>query len=246
MRTSVKVLVASLTLPILSSVAVAQDSLPVDNGIYTYHEAPAYRESESHPLRILGYLLHPVGWVAREAVFRPISYLASSTVESRSILGYRDFAEYRHSKCFGSTDYPDCGSVPPYSQIRGRGMDEAPVADVANAEVTQVHFPDVAFEFDKATLNDLGRGRVRQVAQLLASVPDVQVVVEGHTDVKGSESYNKTLGDKRAAAVVAELGELGIDSARLSPLSYGEEKPIFTEQEPWARAVNRRVSFTVK
>ncbi|MCB0311192.1 MAG: hypothetical protein KDD42_08150, partial [Bdellovibrionales bacterium] len=50
----------------------AQDQLPYDNGLSTYHSAPRYRESESHPLRVLAYVVHPVGWLAREVIFRPL------------------------------------------------------------------------------------------------------------------------------------------------------------------------------
>ena len=102
------------------------------------------------------------------------------------------------------------------------------------------------FEFDKSNLTDLGRGRVRQIAQLLGSVPSLTVVVEGHADYKGTDEYNMSLGERRAQAVVDELAGLGIDPARLSGISYGESKPIFTEEEDWARAVNRRVQFSVQ
>ena len=45
--------------------------------------------------------------------------------------------------------------------------------------------------------------------------------------------------------MINELVELGIDSTRLSPISYGEGKPVYTEEQDWARAVNRRVEFSV-
>ena len=67
--------------------AFAQDVLPADNGIYTYHTTPRYRDSESHPLRLLAYVVHPIGWVAREVFFRPLSYFASSTETTRSVMG---------------------------------------------------------------------------------------------------------------------------------------------------------------
>ena len=117
---------------------------------------------------------------------------------------------------------------------------------MAGGSERQVFFPSVNFDFNKSSLNDLGKGKVRQIAQLLASVPNLQVVVEGHTDFKGTDEYNQNLGQQRAQAVLDELSQLGVDPARLSPLSLGESKPIFTEEEDWARAVNRRVQFSVK
>ena len=53
------------------------------------------------------------------------------------------------------------------------------------------------------------------------------------------------LGQRRAEAVIKELTDLGVDGTRISPISYGEGKPVFTEEEDWARAVNRRVQFSV-
>ena len=232
----------------MADASQAQDLLPRDNGIFAYHQAPRYRESESHPLRIVAYVLHPFGWMAREGIFRPISAFAASTPFTRSFMGFREPFSHREPLCFSPSDEsPDCKTIEPWSNI-GRGPDQVSTGDegsLASGE-RQVFFPDVNFEFDKANLNDLGKGRVRQIAQLLASVPSLKIVVEGHTDFKGSDDYNQTLGDRRAQAVIAELGELGIDPARLSPLSYGESKPIFTEEEDWARAVNRRVQFSVQ
>ena len=82
----------SLTLAVclLPQSVFAQEVLPYDNGLEDYHPTPRYRESESHPLRIVAYALHPIGWVLREVIFRPLSYFASSTPETRSVMGYRE------------------------------------------------------------------------------------------------------------------------------------------------------------
>jgi len=227
-----------------TSLASAQDLLPRDNGIFTYHTPPRYRESEAHPLRVFGYVLHPFGWVLREGVTRPLSAMASSTEFTRSFFGYREPFDFREPVCFSNIDVPDCRRLPP---MMGIGMAAASdSADAMASSERQVYIPDVNFEFNKSTLNDLGRGRIRQISQLLASVPSLKVVVEGHTDYKGSDQFNQNLGDRRAQAVLKELTDLGIDSARMSPMSYGESKPVFTEEEDWARAVNRRVQFTVQ
>lgn len=234
----------------LASSAVAQDLLPRDNGIFNYHKAPRYRESESHPLRIVAYVLHPVGWVLREGIFRPFSALAGSSNFARSFFGFREPFDYREPLCFNDSDVvPDCHSIAPYSMIGG-GVDTVaetgePAAMVSEGSERQVFIPDVNFDFDKANLNDLGRGRVRQISQLLSSVPSLKIVVEGHTDYKGTDEYNDKLGSRRAETVMKELSELGIDPARMSTISYGESKPVFTEEEDWARAVNRRVQFSV-
>ena len=226
------------------SVGVCQDVLPRDNGMATYHIMPRYRESESHPLRVLAYMFHPVGWVAREAVFRPLSYFASSSETRRSVMGFREPFDYREPQCFSSDDsIPDCRSVAPfnYQDISKAGEEQTP-ATWSEPE-RFVYFPDVNFEFDKAALTDLGKGRLRQVSALLSKESGLHVVLEGHADFMGSDQYNEALGMRRAEAVRQGLIELGLDAARLSTVTFGESTPILPEQEDWARAVNRRVAL---
>ena len=223
------------------SSARAQDVLPADNGLATYHTSPRYRESESHPLRIAAYVLHPVGWLAREVIFRPFSYFASATEETRSVMGYREPYDYRQPECFSADDsVPDCHSVIPFNYDQA-ALNPAPVEKAA----TEIYFPNVNFDFDKRDLNELGRGRVKQISEVLQREGSVKVVLQGHTDFKGSDEYNMKLGMDRAEAVRAELLRLGTSAERLSTVSFGKSQPIYTEQEDWARAVNRRVEVKV-
>jgi outer membrane protein OmpA-like peptidoglycan-associated protein len=228
----------------------AQDQLPRDNGLANYHTSPRYRESESHPLRVAAYVVHPIGWVAREVLFRPLSYFASSTPVTRSVMGYREPFDYRQPECFSADDrVPDCRSVTPFNYDAAPIMVADPMYSDTGAFTVQpephVYFPDVNFDFDVRRLNNLGEGRVRQLAQLLQSVPEVTVVLQGHTDYIGAEDYNERLGMDRAEAVRQQLVALGVSPERLSTVSFGEGQPVFTEQEDWARAVNRRVEVHV-
>ena len=243
-----KKLVASLSIGLAAlgataSSASAQDTLPVDNGIYSYHTSPRWRESEDHPLRILSYIVHPFGWALREGVFRPISYVIGSNEVSRSVFGFREPFDFRKPMCF-EDKVPSCRDVAPMNMLAANAPVEAPPADVVAEE--KVVFPDIAFDFNKSDLNSLGKARVRQVSQMLSSMPTVKVVVEGHTDYKGSDDYNMKLGTKRADAIIRELSELGVDKSRMSPVSFGESRPLFTEDTDWARAANRRVQFSVQ
>ncbi len=221
----------------ISSSAFAQDVLPADNGLSTYHTAPRYRESESHPLRVLAYIVHPIGWVAREVIFRPLSYFASSTEITRSVMGYREPYDYRQPECFSADEsVPDCRSVVPFN------YDQVPASEAAAvAPERAVYFPDVNFDFNSRKLNTLGRSKVRTVGQILQKGGAVKVVLQGHTDFIGSDEYNMKLGMDRAEAVRQELVALGVAADRLSTVTFGESQPLFTEQEDWARAANRRV-----
>ena len=225
------------------AVAQAQDVLPHDNGLATYHTSPRWRESESHPLRIAAYVLHPIGWVAREVIFRPLSWFASSTETTRSVMGFREPFDYRQPECFSADDSaPDCRSVLPFNYDSGTKEEPAIGSTIGER---QVYFPDVNFDFDVRKLNQLGKGKVRQVAGMLNKEPGVKVVLEGHTDYMGSDTYNDKLGMDRAEAVRQELVGMGVSAERLSSVSFGKTKPLFTEKEDWARALNRRVEVQV-
>ena len=112
-------------------------------------------------------------------------------------------------------------------------------------QVEKVQFQDVTFEFDKATLTDVGRGRCYLIAQKLKEGKNVKIEIQGHTDYIGTDDYNKKLGMQRAETVKAELIRLGVDPSRISTVSYGEDRPLIDMQTPWARAVNRRAEFVV-
>lgn len=230
------VMVASVS-PFVSTAAHAQEQLPTDNGYYTYHTAPRYRESESHPLRILGYIFHPIGWVAREGIFRPLSYFASSTPKRRSIMGYREPYDWRETFCYDNENVPDCRTVPPLNYARETR--EHLVRDQITGR--EVYFPNVNFDFNRRSLNAEGRGKVAQIADILGEHRSVHVVLQGHTDYRGSEEYNRTLGMDRANAVKNELVKLGVSSDRLATVSFGETSPLLDEKTDAARAVNRRV-----
>jgi OOP family OmpA-OmpF porin len=231
----------------VSSSVEAQDMLPADNGLATYHTMPRYRESESHPFRVLAYVVHPVGWLAREVLFRPLSYFASSTETTRSVMGYREPFDYRQPECFSADDStPDCRSLSPFNYDNAAPVAPVEAAPAAVVQATpQVYFPNVGFDFDKRTLNDLGKGRVHEIARTLQSSSAVKVVLQGHTDYVGTDAYNEKLGLDRAEAVRSELVALGVSADRLSTVTFGESQPIFSEQEDWARAVNRRVEVQV-
>ncbi|HMO02386.1 MAG TPA: OmpA family protein [Oligoflexia bacterium] len=227
----------------------AQEFFPEDNGIYTYHTAPRYREAESHPLRVLAYIFHPIGWVAREAIFRPLSYFASSTNTRRSVMGYRDPYDFRETSCFSSDDAaPDCRSVLPYNYMTG-AIEENAVADEPAAKWAteswvsekEILFPSINFDRGSFKLNSLGEERVKQVAEMLAKYAKVMVVVEGHTDDVGSEDANYRMGLKRAETVQNALIDSGVDATRLTVVSYGSSRPLMEGKDEWSRAANRRV-----
>ncbi len=101
----------------------------------------------------------------------------------------------------------------------------------------------VHFDYDKSDIrSDTERVLMDKVAILRAS-PAVQLRIEGHADERGSNEYNVALGNRRAQAVVDFFTNYGIDASRFSIVSYGEERPLVSQENESAWAQNRRAEF---
>lgn len=227
-----------------------------------------YDDSQSNPLRVAAYLLYPVGFVAEWIVFRPFHFLVSATEPQEAFFGHRP-----HPPILAEPQTPDYGlpktapqkpaapaPTPAPAQPQAAAptpqetvkIVEVPVEKVVVKEVPKIVevekmvFPTVAFRFDSAELTDLGKGQVYLAAQRLKQAGDLTLVIEGHTDVAGSEEYNQKLGRRRAETVIKELVAQGVDPNRVSAISLGESKPLIDQDTQWARAVNRRVELQVK
>lgn len=233
----------------------AQEYYPVDEPTFSYHTGPAYRDSESHPLRIAAYVLHPIGWLAQEAIFRPMSYFMSSSKVTRTVFGYKDPYSFRRPECFSSdSSTPNCHAYAPFNYAKGSGSSSLEGGEAADIGISgssadsgatgerQVYLPDVNFNFNSHQLTPLGEGRVHQIAQLLNKESGLTIVLEGNADQRGTDAYNEKLGLNRAETVRSKLVELGVSADRLSTVSFGKSKPVFGEDSEWARAVNRRVA----
>ena len=105
---------------------------------------------------------------------------------------------------------------------------------------------NVYFDFDNATLDYQAQELLKQKAMWLRDYPEANVVIEGHCDERGTNAYNLALGERRAESAKAFLVNLGISDARLTTISYGEEKPLDMGQNEEAWAKNRRAAFVVE
>lgn len=103
----------------------------------------------------------------------------------------------------------------------------------------------VYFAFDDYTLNMDAQGSLQKMADQLKNSQGSVVQIEGHCDERGSIEYNLALGERRAQSVKNYLTQLGIDAARLSTISYGEEKPATDGHDETAWSKNRRAEFTI-
>ena len=99
----------------------------------------------------------------------------------------------------------------------------------------------VTFDFDQVTIKKEFMPEIQKVADFMKQNSGYSVVLEGHTDAKGSEAYNLKLSEKRAKAVAKALANFGIADAKITTEAYGESKPISTNDTDAGRAQNRRV-----
>jgi len=103
----------------------------------------------------------------------------------------------------------------------------------------------VFFATNETVLTTASRETLRKQAAWLRKNSDINVVLEGHADERGTREYNLALGERRANSAKDYLMTYGISSGRISVLSYGKEKPVDSGSNPLAWSKNRR-SVTVK
>lgn len=140
--------------------------------------------------------------------------------------------------------------------VIGRKMDKQakeiketlPGAEVERVnEGIKITLPEkmVNFGFDSFELTAASKENLDKLSTVLINNPDTNINIYGHTDSKGSDAYNQTLSEKRAAAVKNYLISKGIAASRLFPMGMGEAEPKATNDTEAGRAENRRVEFAI-
>jgi OOP family OmpA-OmpF porin len=109
---------------------------------------------------------------------------------------------------------------------------------------TKVIVLKVRFDFDKYNIKDEYKDEIKEAVLLLKNHPNYKVMVEGHTDSKGTNEYNYILSELRAKKVALAIVNDGIDSKRVTTKGYGKTVPIATNDTEEGRAKNRRVEIS--
>ncbi len=120
--------------------------------------------------------------------------------------------------------------------------------EAAKAAAAKKRFENqnIHFEFDSSELSAMAKLILKEKAAWLNDNTNVNIVIEGHCDERGTTEYNLALGERRAKSAMNYLVNLGISDSRIETISYGEEKPLdpASNEEAWRK--NRRAEFVIK
>ncbi len=139
--------------------------------------------------------------------------------------------------------------------IIGRQMEkqaEELAADLENAEVEQVgegvlvtFDSGLLFDFDSDVVKGAAAENLSSLANSLKRYPESEVLIVGHTDARGTDSYNMNLSDRRAASARAYLSSQGVDPSRIRTVGRGEAEPVASNESDAGREQNRRVEVAI-
>lgn len=133
----------------------------------------------------------------------------------------------------------------PYGGPEGAGKEfqAAPGSSISKEFAATSDLSAVHFDFDRYDIKPEDQAILNRNAAWLLDHPNIFVKIEGHCDSRGTLDYNLALGDKRAHAIKSYLISLGVDSSKISPISYGEERPLCSERNKSCWSQNRRGEF---
>jgi len=121
----------------------------------------------------------------------------------------------------------------------------APPAVAEAAKAPELTVKDIYFDFDQALIRDDGRKTLADNIQWFRANPAAKVTIEGHCDERGSSEYNLALGERRARVTRDSLVAAGIESNRISTISFGKERPFVLGHDETAWKWNRRAHFVL-
>ena len=103
-------------------------------------------------------------------------------------------------------------------------------------------FEPIFFGFDQYSIGIEERSKLQDIATFMTESPDCRILIEGYCDWKGTPSYNKSLGDRRASSVKDYLTDLGIAPTRIEVISMGDEVAT-PDADPTTAGLERRLNF---
>lgn len=145
-----------------------------------------------------------------------------------------------------SLDSPQYADSSTYGSTTGMGGDQESDEYKKTYGRSSKQLLPIYFDFDQASVRSDQFSRLEQNAAYLKNNPNVKVIVQGNCDERGTNEYNLALAERRALNAKTYLIELGIDEYRIRTVSFGEERPLFTGQDEYSWAQNRRDDFVLE
>ena len=103
----------------------------------------------------------------------------------------------------------------------------------------------IHFAYDSSVIRSSEKANLAAVAAALSSDPNAKLLIEGNCDERGTEEYNRSLGERRALAAREALAKLGVDPMRVETRSFGKDKPVESGHDESAWSKNRRDDFVL-
>jgi peptidoglycan-associated lipoprotein len=114
-----------------------------------------------------------------------------------------------------------------------------------NADRAALASHTVYFAYDSAAVRKSEKANLDAVAAALSADRSAKLLIEGHCDERGTEEYNRSLGERRALALRGALAKHGVDPSRIRTISYGKDKPADPGHDESAWSKNRRGEFVL-
>ena len=125
------------------------------------------------------------------------------------------------------------------------GLGSRPNPDDVTEDPLILASQTVSFEYDKSSVKSSERSKVEAAAAYLKNEPRFLLKVEGHCDERGTDEYNRALGERRALSIREYLLTLGVSADRVTTISYGKDRPAVQGHDEAAYSQNRRGAFVV-
>ncbi|SFT92891.1 peptidoglycan-associated lipoprotein Pal [Halomonas saccharevitans] len=125
----------------------------------------------------------------------------------------------------------------------GRGVNGDRAGQMTDADGRIPATRTIYFEYDSDTIRSEFEPVLTAHARFLRANPSATVILQGHTDERGTREYNLALGERRAGSVERYLNVQGVSPSQIEVVSYGEERPAARGANEQAYAQNRRVVF---
>lgn len=150
------------------------------------------------------------------------------------------------------SDYGDLNTKPYNPTDTGAGSSPGNLATTPLTDFDNMT-PDPAalaaytihFAFDSSVIRSSEQANIDGVASALNSDPSTKLIIQGNCDERGTEEYNRSLGERRALAAREALAKKGVDPSRIRTISFGKDKPADPGHDESAWSKNRRDDFVL-